>query len=70
MKAEELISSTSSMWTALVTKQVNRMAQRLALARPPRVLRETIDHGPNASTPTFVNGAESSSLSPGKLAIF
>jgi hypothetical protein len=28
MNAEELISSTSSIWTALVTKQVNRMANR------------------------------------------
>jgi hypothetical protein len=44
MNADELISSTSSICTALVTRQVNIIAQRFELAYPPRVLRETIVH--------------------------
>jgi hypothetical protein len=68
MNADELISSTSSICTALVTRQVNIIAQRFELAYPPRVLRETIVHGPKASTPTLVKVGDTSVR--GKVKIF
>jgi hypothetical protein len=54
--------------TALVTRQVNIIAQRFELAYPPRVLRETIVHGPKASTPTLVKGGDDSTRSVGRSA--
>ena len=69
MNADELISSTSYICTALVTRQVNTIAQRFELAYPPRVLRETIVHGPKASTPTLVKGGDGSTRSVGRSAI-
>jgi hypothetical protein len=38
-------------------------------AYPPRVLRETIVHGPKASTPTLVKGGDGSTRSVGRSAI-
>lgn len=69
MKADELISSTTSMCTALVTKQVNSIPKRFEFVLPPRVLRVIIDQGPNASTPTLVKGGDRSRRSAGKSAI-
>ena len=70
MKLDEDISSTSSMCTPRQPRQVNKMPQRFEFALPPRVRRLTTSNGPNASTPTKLNGGEGFSRASGKSAIF
>lgn len=45
-------------------------AQRLFSAMPPQVRLVLMVHGPNTSTPTFVNGGPGSSRSAGRFDIF
>ena len=45
INADEILEFTASMWTALVTKQVNIIPRRFDLAIPPRILRETTCQG-------------------------
>ena len=52
MKAEEDISSTTSIWEALEERQVKNIAQRLLLELPPHVFLVTTSQWPNISTPT------------------
>lgn len=52
MKLEELISSTTSIWTALVHKQVTNTAYLLPLAWPPFMLLVDTSHGLNISITT------------------
>jgi hypothetical protein len=63
---ERMIGMVMRILLDSITKQVNRMAQRLELAYPPRVLREIMVHGPKVSTPTFVKGGAGSRRYSGK----
>lgn len=67
---EEVISSMTSMWTALLYRQVNNTAQRFECALPPLVCLVMIVQGPNTSTPTKVKGGDLVSRSLGRYAIF
>ena len=66
-KDELLISSTTSMWTAHVVKQANKIPQRFEQTEPPLVLWATIGDGPKVSTSADVNSGPGVSLSSGKL---
>ena len=68
-KDELLISSTTSMWTAHVVKQVNKIPKRFEQAEPSLVLWVTIGDSPKVSTSTDVNSGPGVSLSSGKSAI-
>ena len=70
MKVEESMLSISSMCMARVLIQVKRMAHLLLWACPPRVRRVTTVHGPNASSPMYVNGGSVLRRSMGRSAIF
>ena len=63
------IDSRTSMWMALLLRQVKTSPQRLALAAVPRVLRVLTIQGPNTSDPTLVNGGAVSVLSAGRSAM-
>ena len=69
MKELASMDSSSSMWIALLLRQVNTNPQRLELAAPPRVFLERIIQGPKTSNPTFVKGGATSVLSAGRSAI-
>ena len=57
-QTNELVSidSNTSMWTALLLKQVNTTPHRFELAAPPRVFLYRTIHGPKTSMPTLVKG--------------
>ena len=52
MKHETSIDSITSIWIALVVRQVKSTAQRLLLAIPPLVCRALASPGPKTSRPT------------------
>lgn len=66
IKDDVLSYSMTSICMALELRQVKRIDQRLLLAWPPLVRRAITDHGPKASTPTFVNGGPGSRRSAGR----
>lgn len=55
-RLEEDSDLSTSICTALVTIQVKITAQCLFSTMPPRICLELMIHGPNTSTPTFMNG--------------
>lgn len=59
-RADEERYSTTSMWMALMTRQVNKIAHRLLFAVPPLVRLVTTEEGPKVSTPTYVKGGAGS----------
>lgn len=71
MKADAVMSSSTSIWTALAERHVNRAAHLLLLAAPPLVRRVMISQGPKTSTPTKENrGCTGMTRSSGKSDIF
>ena len=70
MKHEVSIDSITSIWMALVDKQVKRTAQRLLLATSPLVRRVLTSQGPKTSRPTKLNGGAGVRRSMGRSAIF
>ena len=56
MNEELVISSTTSRWTALFVRYVNKMPYLLLCAASPLVRRFSTCHGKKASNPTAVNG--------------
>lgn len=63
---EESIDSITSMCMACTLIHVKMIAQCLLFARPPRVLLEVTDNGPNTSNPTKVNGGSILKRSEGR----
>jgi hypothetical protein len=70
MNDDDVISSTIYIRIARETKHENIIAHCLALATPPRVRMVAMDHGPNVSTPTYVNGGVGVRRSAGRSDIF
>lgn len=71
MNAEVVISSSTSIWTALVVRHVKSAAHLLLLADPPLVFLVIISQGPKTSTPMNENGGYPGRMrSAGKSDIF
>lgn len=70
VKLEASIDSITSIWIALVVRQVKSTAQRLLLAIPPLVCRALTSQGPKTSRLTWLNGGAEVSRSMERSAIF
>lgn len=66
---EASIDSITSIWIALVVRQVKSTAQRLLLAILPLVRRALTSQGPTTTRPTKLNGGTGVSRSMGRSAI-
>lgn len=71
MNAEVVISSSTSIWTALIARHVKRTAHPLLVADPPLVFLVIISQGPKTYTPINQNGGYPGRMrSAGKSDIF
>lgn len=66
INAELLSSSITSIWTALDVRQLKSMTHLFECTSHPGILRATMFHGPNTSTPTMVNGGVGKTMSAGR----
>ena len=69
MNAEVSIDSTTSVWIALLYRQVKMTAHLFESDVPPLVRLVTTVHGPKTSMPTIVKGGDAVILSSGRSAI-